>query len=508
MKYFYLFLCVASILYGIYLFSLHLFLGDLLFHTDIARDFLLIQDIAVNHKLTLIGPRAGGVTGTFFGPIWLYLNLPAFLIGKGNPLIIGYFWLLLFLIGVGIVFYVTRKVFSVAVAIIAIAMFIYTIMNLAPGFTQSFGPVFLSPILLYMIYLFVEEKKLRYLSWTVVVCGLFIQFQPAFGLTVTLITFILTVVVLIKRKQLTYLLSWFLILIPQIAYILFEVRHNFLQTKVYYNFIFHHNSEVFVQITSSQLIQNRIGGFLDMINLTNITNPLVKTFFVLLNIFIFYIWYKSKKNGQRTFILLLYLYVIGFWLVTLLFKGPVWDFYYWGFYPYLAIALASLFLKIHKGVFLVLFTILTLVLVKNGYNEVKNWQNNIYAKDTSSWIVNKEVADYIYQDADENFGYYVYSPDRLGYSKKYAMSFIGSIEEYPYKGTLCAKQPLTYLIYEPTGKGSVTNPVRWKAKRAAIATKPESVKMIQQVRIEKYRLTQSEIQIPSSPGIVCNLDWR
>src|ERR1700704_37205 len=106
MKYFYLFFCIASILFGIYLFSLHLLLGDLLFHTDIARDFLLIQDIAVNNKLTLIGPRAGGIPGVFFGPIWLYLNLPAFIIGNGNPLAVGYFWLLLFLFGVGAVYYV------------------------------------------------------------------------------------------------------------------------------------------------------------------------------------------------------------------------------------------------------------------------------------------------------------------------------------------------------------------------------------------------------------------
>src|SRR4029077_19369803 len=132
----------------------------------------------------------------------------------------------------------------------------------------------------------------------------------------------------------------------------------------------------------------------------------------------------------------------------------------------------------------------------------------IYAKDTSSWIVNKEVADYIYKDADQNFGYYVYSPDRLGYSKKYAMSYVGKTGNYHYSGTLCAKQPLTYLIYEPTGKGAITNPVRWKARRAAISKKPVSIKMIQQVKIEKYRLSQKELLIPSSPGIVCNLDWR
>jgi hypothetical protein len=508
MKYFYLIFCVVSIIYGLYLFSLHLLLGDLLFHTDIARDFLLIQDIAINHKLTLLGPRAGGIPGTFFGPIWLYLNLPAFLFGNGNPLVIGWFWYLLFLFAVVAVFYVGRKIFNVAVGIISITMFIYTVVFFAPGFTQSFATVVLSPILLYTVYLFLEKKRIRYLCWSVFLCGLLIQFQPAFGSIMLIITFILSVIFLLRRKQSKFLFVWLILAIPQATFILFEVRHDFLQTKVIYNFIFHHSAQAFTQFTTPQLVQNRIGGFLDSVNLINITTPLVNTFFVLLNLYILTIWFKSKKTGQRTYILLTYVYVIGFWFITLFFKGEVSDYYYWGLYPLLSISLASLFLKINKGIFLILFTILTLVMVNNGYYTVMQWQNNIYAMDTSSWIVNKDVADYIYKDADQNFGYYVYSTDRLGYSKKYAMSYVGITGNFPYSGKLCAKEPLTYLIYEPTDSKAITNPVRWKKRRAAISTKPVSVKMIQQVKIEKYKLSPKEVLIPSSPGIVCNLDWR
>ncbi len=508
MKYFYLFFCAVSVLYGIYLFALHVFLGDLLFHTDIARDFLLIQDIAINHKLTLIGPRAGGIPGMFFGPIWLYLNLPAFLIGNGNPLVIGYFWLFLFLFGVGAVFYISKKIFVTAVGLIAITIFIYSIIFLAPGYTQSFAPVFLSPILLYTVYLFVEKRKICHLCWSVFLCGLLIQFQPAFGSIITAITFLLSLIILIKRRHIKYLLVWIVIIIPLATFIVFELRHNFLQTHVLFNFIFHHSSLAFAQITFMQIAQNRFGGFLDSVNLININTPLINAFFVLLNVFIFTVWFKSEKSGQRTFILLIYLYFIGFWITTFLFKGTVWDYYYWGLFPLLSIALSSLFLKVDKRLFLVLYTILTLLMIKNGYNTVREWQNKIYAKNTSSWIVNKEVADYIYKDADQNFGYYVYSTDRLGYSKKYAMSYVGETGNYPFSGTLCAKKPLTYLIYGPTGPGSITNPVKWKARRAVISTKPVSVKMIQEVKIEKYRLSQKEVLIPSSPGIVCNLDWR
>src|SRR5690348_11838684 len=100
----------------IYLYSYHLLHHDLLFHTDIARDFLLTDEIATTHKFTLIGPHAGGIPGVFFGPIWLYLNLPIFLIAHGNPIIVGYFWVSIMLIALGSVFFVARKVFNTTIA--------------------------------------------------------------------------------------------------------------------------------------------------------------------------------------------------------------------------------------------------------------------------------------------------------------------------------------------------------------------------------------------------------
>ena len=507
MKYFNL-LCVVVIAYGIYLFSYHLLLGDLLFHTDIARDFLLIQDVAVNHRFTLIGPRAGGIPGTFFGPIWIYLNLPAFLIGGGNPLVIGYFWLLLTLFGLAVVFYTAKKVFSIEVAIFATTVFIFTILFLAPGFTQSFGPIVVSPILLYTMYLFVEKKRIRYLCWSAVLSGLLNQFQPAFGSIILFLTFVLSLGILIKRRQIRYQLVWFLAFLPLLTYVIFELRHNFLEIRALYTFIFHHNSDAFQQVTYPEVAHNRLEGFLDSINFISINTVVINTFFVLLNFVIVSHWVNSKKSGGKTYILLTYFYLIGFWLITFLFKGTVWNYYYWGLYPLLSIAFGSLFLKIDKRVFIVIFVLLMAVMIPNGYNTVKGWQDGIYAKDTSSWIINKEVADFVYQDATSDFGYYVYSPDNFGYSKKYAMSYIGMTGAYSVKGYLCTKRPTTYIIYESTPPGSHTDPVFWLKASVSIKTKPVWRKQIQTVTIEKYELTPQQVKQPSDPTMICGLEWR
>ncbi len=78
--------------------------GDIIFHTDIARDFLLMEDVVKNKPITLIGPRSGGIPGVFHGPLWTYLNLPSFIIGGGNPAIVSWFWVILYLINLLIVY--------------------------------------------------------------------------------------------------------------------------------------------------------------------------------------------------------------------------------------------------------------------------------------------------------------------------------------------------------------------------------------------------------------------
>ena len=73
--------------------------GTINFHVDVARDFLVIRDIVQNHKITLIGPRSGGIPGVFHGPLWLYLNIPSYLVGHGDPVIVGYGWFVMWVLG-------------------------------------------------------------------------------------------------------------------------------------------------------------------------------------------------------------------------------------------------------------------------------------------------------------------------------------------------------------------------------------------------------------------------
>ena len=226
-----LFLLVIVFIYGLLFASRLLLSGNIVFHTDIARDLLLIEDIVKNKPITLLGPRAGGIPGVFHGPLWLYLNLPAFLIGGGNPTIIGWFWLLLYIINIYTVYLVGKKIFDKEVGIVAALIATVVTAHSASSLFNPFGAVMLSPIFLYLFYRYFDRHELKYLISSLFVLGLIIQFQMAFGLPILFLTLPVLIYSVIKSKKLFHLSSYLILLIPLSTFILFDIKHQFLQTR-------------------------------------------------------------------------------------------------------------------------------------------------------------------------------------------------------------------------------------------------------------------------------------
>ena len=103
-------LFLILILLSLFFASWYVVNGDLTFSSDIARDFLLFGEIT-EKKFVLIGPKSS-VMGLFHGPLWLYLNYPAYLIGNGNPLVVGVWWIILDAVFLVSVFFISKKLFN------------------------------------------------------------------------------------------------------------------------------------------------------------------------------------------------------------------------------------------------------------------------------------------------------------------------------------------------------------------------------------------------------------
>jgi len=137
--------------------------GDILFYSDIARDFLLMEDILYNKPIALIGPRSGAISGVFHGPLWLYLNLPAFILGKGNPIIVGWFWVLLYIINLIITYKIGKLLFDKHIGLIATLIVALTTISFPAGPSNPVGALILSPIFFYFLISYLKQKKIKFL---------------------------------------------------------------------------------------------------------------------------------------------------------------------------------------------------------------------------------------------------------------------------------------------------------------------------------------------------------
>lgn len=496
-------ICISS--YNVFQSAYHLFYGDLLFHTDIARDFMLTQGMLDEGKLTLIGPRAGGIPGVFYSPLWFYINAPVLFLANGNPVVVGYFWLLLAVGSLGLIYWITKKVFGNKPAYIASIIYSFQIIGFVRGMTPWFGSVFLSPLLLYFMFLFVTTKKLRHFSLAVLTNGFIICFQPAFGLITLFITYLIGFYYLLKNKKIIYFTAFPLPVFPLFTYFLFEVRHDFLQTRAIMDFLFHGSSQFQIGMFLF-ILGNRVDQFLGRVNIIGDSYLLSNLIFLIVFLAPLVIVKKAHlKKSYRSFILLFYVYFGLFWVITFLFKGIVWDYYHLGFLPLLIIIFSSLSKFINKKLFVLLFVWIMFSLLFRSWNSGQLWISSFTNQNSSSWKLNENTAKFVYENTAEEFGYFVYSPDEFGYSIKYAVSYLG--KKSRVKGIICTKRKTTFLLYDPYKK-SPNEYVFWREKRVNIGKKPTLSRQIGQILIEKYELNSQEQAVAADPNLVCGLHFR
>ena len=178
------YLIYVLIVINILLSSRWIFDGNLFFHTDIARDFLLMVDIVDNKHLVLIGPRSGAIPGLFHGPLWIYLNLPAFIIGQGNPVFVAWFWVALYISSLFIIYYVGKKMFGEEEGLLS-ALLLSSITALqVRSLFNPYGALLLSPLYFYTFIKYLKDKNLAILVVSLFILGLIIQFQVSFGVPV------------------------------------------------------------------------------------------------------------------------------------------------------------------------------------------------------------------------------------------------------------------------------------------------------------------------------------
>jgi len=429
------------------------------FTYDVGRDMLAVENIVINHKITLIG-QTTGIEGIFYGPWWyLILSVP-FFIFSGNPQGVVFFMGIIGIVTILLSYIVGKKIGGVFLGIT-----FSTLISISPLMVSSSSqiwnpnliPFFLVLVLLALYSLCLDNKQKIYRLINFLLLGLLLGFiidmEIVFGVLFFLGIF--ASLIFIFKKKLTikqiaiFLLGLLIIFSPRIV---FEIRHNFLMTKA------------FIGVFSNGLMSARDFSILDVLfsklsslfNLWNATlagqNSMVGFILIILVFLSLLFFYKKIENTQRKFIKIILIVIAVFLIGITFFNQAVWPHYLVGV-PVFYIILVSLIinavriiLKNNWVIFLILLAIFWINL--SPIKIVENIRKPLWEGDAAVYRNQVAVIDYIYNDAGgKDFKYIVYTPAVHDYSYRYLFSWYGKKK---YRHVPVQKNTgLLYVILEP-----------------------------------------------------------
>ncbi|MBU1199945.1 hypothetical protein KJ953_00245 [Patescibacteria group bacterium] len=403
-KKFSIILVILTLLFSSLIRTIEVSNNNFAFTSDQARDMLDIRHMVVSKIPKIVGPTTS-INGVFLGPFWYYFNLPAFIIGHGNPATLVYWNIFCYqLTGFLIWLYFKKKNQTLAV----VTSILFLLMPTGFSVTRYVWnanpmPMFTALFLLLVFDIIYKPSKIKKISLGII-SGLFLQVEAAFAIIFLPFSLILLSKQKHKLNNIKHFLFGFLpTLIPQV---IFELRHNFIMTKTFFNEftgssdMLGNNLSLITKITDRFLnFKNQLSGTLYL------GTNLVLLLFVLAILFFIY---QSKTNLKNTNKQANQLFLISFYfLITsalfyLIFPNKLKHWYLFGLSTPFVFIFASLFAQISKLknklpaiLLIVLFSISLVNLIQQHTQIIKN---EVFVKSTnpSNFANRLENIDIIY----------------------------------------------------------------------------------------------------------------
>lgn len=377
--------------------------GLFFFHFDSARDWLWIRDLVL-HKPTLVGPWSS-LQGVFYGPLTYYLLAIFFWLFNGNPVGGSVYALVVNLTGLVIFWHFLYREIGQRVAVIGLVLLAFSALSLKTStfIFQSNPSLLLGVIILPMLYR-LSQRKLESLPWLFFVAGLGVHtnlFWPAF-----LLPYILFVVWQLKLKLEPGIIlkSLALLLLPLLPQILFEFRHEWLQTKSLLAFVNGENPSLGENLSLIARIIDRAKLFLSVDYAWGLLLLLV------------------IRLKMLEFVKLLLLMIGFFFVGAVIFPAQFKIWYLYGLVPVLAL-LTALALQNVKDKFKLGETLvngLLIVIVTINVINFLPMSDATYGKNMKLYRNQKQVVDKVLAMAkDSQYGVYTYTEPIYDYPYQY-----------------------------------------------------------------------------------------
>lgn len=209
------------------------------FGRDQGIDFLVVRDILVDHKLTLIGIKVS-IADFFQGPIYLYMLVPLFWLFHLNPLAGAYTAVLVSSLGI-IILYITLLKFTDLKFANLTALYYATCPQLVifgnTPLYQNFLPLFILLTIYLLLSLNTNNHKGFIFAFLIGVMASVSTELHLLAITLVTASFIYLIIHFFKRKF-SYIAAYLIGLLTGFSpTIIFEIRHNFLNTYLLSNYL-------------------------------------------------------------------------------------------------------------------------------------------------------------------------------------------------------------------------------------------------------------------------------
>lgn len=222
---------ILLLIYGFGIRLVYIYERILPFTFDHGKDFLAIFHMWITQSPKLIGPWTS-IPGLYFGPGWYYLLAPFYGLSNFN-LVAGVIPMILLVL---IQIWLVNKYFGLSTAIMVTTLPVW--LSISKSAWNPFPMTFITWIVLIIMHKVDQNKLLN--KKLALILGISVAFGFHFSAAFAVFYLpILLVIAIIRRwrassQSILFLIAGFMI--PFIPQVIFELRHNFVQTKAVINY--------------------------------------------------------------------------------------------------------------------------------------------------------------------------------------------------------------------------------------------------------------------------------
>lgn len=425
---------------GLLSFTLPILTGYFFFTFDGARDMLWVKNQVDFLKPSLIGPW-GSITGIFFGPLWFWILSIPYILGTGDPRIITLFsGLLVFSTGIIAFFFLRKYSYILAYFTLLLGVTSPAILSLSEFAFSQHLLLILTFFLVYSYANILSSYNRKYFLLALLCLSLMFHAEPPTAIFSIPSIILVTLYSSYRKKYLhpiNLILGLGVFLLPFLPQLVFELRHEFIQTKALVEYMKGTNTSLGGSLPFAERIPDRITKFLSAFQFA-----IFKDNFVVATTMLIAVFYINTKLLKDKFAKNLWkgslIYIFSLFALFLFFKPELKTFYLEGiifvFILISALVLARLY-EIKKLHPIVLVFVLFLIIINTKvYTIPDSLKSHFGERDKISGVYknNLDIVESIYKDmGGKGFKVYTYDPGIYDYAYQYIFLWLGP-KKYDY----------------------------------------------------------------------------